>query len=89
MLIKNVGSICLNRSNTPLIPKSGEQELQIAPIETVASIAMIVSGIFGRKPTTRSPFSKPFFLKALANISTSRYNCLYVYDCNGECSPLN
>ncbi len=50
------GSICENRSRTPLIPKSGEEELQIAPMEAEASMAIIASGILGMNPETRSPF---------------------------------
>ena len=57
------GWTCENLSTTPETPKSGEVELQIAPIEAVAAIASIASGQLGMYPTTRSPSSIPNFLK--------------------------
>ena len=68
------GSICVNRSKTPLIPKSGEDELQIAPMEAAASMAMIASGILGMNPATRSPFCTPNSRSECANFSTSLNN---------------
>ena len=44
-----------NRSSTPLTPKSGEHDDQIAPRLVAASIAITVSGMFGINPATRSP----------------------------------
>ena len=44
---KTLGSIWPKRSSTPRSPKSGEQDDKIAPIEVVASMAAIVSGMFG------------------------------------------
>ena len=44
---------------TPFIPKSGEQEVQIAPILVVASIHIIASGILGKYAATLSPFKTP------------------------------
>ena len=52
---RTLGCICPNRSSTPFMPKSGEQDDQVAPRLVAASIAIIVSGIFGIKPTTLSP----------------------------------
>ena len=55
----SLGSICWNLSKTPLMPKSGEQDDQIAPILAVANIAIMVSGILGINPTTLSFFTIP------------------------------
>ena len=44
---KIFGSICLNLSKTPEIPKSVEQDEKTAPNDDVASIVIIVSGQFG------------------------------------------
>jgi hypothetical protein len=46
------------RSSTPFTPKSGEQDDQMAPILVAASMAIMVSGMLGMKPTTRSPGSR-------------------------------
>ena len=43
-----LGEICWNRSSTPETPKSGDVELQIAPIEAVAAMISIASGQLGR-----------------------------------------
>ena len=59
------------RSRTPLMPKSGEQEDQTAPMLVAASMAMMLSGILGTKPTTRSPFFMPSFLNEDAVFATS------------------
>ena len=45
---KTFGLICEKRSITPLIPKSGEHEDQIAPKEEVARNASTVSIKFGK-----------------------------------------
>ena len=42
------GLICENLSTTPLTPKSGEQEDQMAPIEVVAMKASTVSIVLGK-----------------------------------------
>ena len=42
-----------------LIPKSGEQLVQIAPNELVAKKATIASGELGNMEQTRSPFFTP------------------------------
>ena len=59
-----LGAICPKRSTTPLMPKSGEHEDQIAPRLAVASMATTVSGTFGMKPATRSPLPTPSALSA-------------------------
>jgi len=53
------------------MPKSGEQEDQTAPMLVAASMAMMLSGILGTKPTTRSPFFMPSFLNEDAVFATS------------------
>ena len=45
---KTFGLICENLSTTPLIPKSGEQEDQMAPIEVVAIKASTASIVLGK-----------------------------------------
>ena len=67
----SAGAICPNRSTTPSTPKSGEQLDQIAPIDAAASMAITASGIFGRKPATRSPATTPMARKAAATRATS------------------
>ena len=57
---------------TPLAPKSGEQDDQIAPRLVVASMAMMVSGRLGRKPATRSPGRIPWRPQRPATRATSR-----------------
>ena len=47
ILSKIFGSICLNLSKTPEIPKSVEHDEKTAPNDDVASIVIIVSGQFG------------------------------------------
>ena len=42
------GEICWKRSRTPETPKSGDVELQIAPMDAVAAMISIASGQFGR-----------------------------------------
>ena len=69
-----VGSICPNRSSTPGAPKYGEAEDQIAPRLEAASIAIIVSGMFGIQPATRSPAPTPRFLSAWAKRLTAAYS---------------
>ena len=49
------GLTCPKRSNTPCAPKSGEQDVQVAPIAAAPAIIAIASGMFGRNPATRSP----------------------------------
>ena len=46
------------RSSTAAVPKSGELDDKTAPIDAVASIAMIVSGTLGRSAATRSPAAR-------------------------------
>ena len=65
------GLICENLSVTDLIPKSGELELHIAPIDVGASMAIIASGIFGKNPATLSPRVTPRSRREAANFSTS------------------
>ena len=48
------------------MPKSGEQEDHTAPMLVAASMAMIVWGIFGMNPTTRSPGRTPMARRAEA-----------------------
>lgn len=43
-----LGDICKNLSITPFIPKSGEHEDQIAPIDAVPRKASTVSDKFGK-----------------------------------------
>src|SRR5699024_596030 len=69
---KTVGSICLNRSITIALPKSGEQLDHIAPILADAKKAITDSGIFGIKATTRSPFCTPASFKLAAKEDTRR-----------------
>ena len=52
---KIFGLICENRSITPVVPKSGEQEDHIAPRTDVLIYAITVSGKFGKYAATRSP----------------------------------
>ena len=42
-----VGSICLNLSTTPCIPKSGEQDDQIIPFFAQAKKHIMLSILFG------------------------------------------
>ena len=42
------GEICWKRSRTPETPKSGDVELQIAPIDAAAAMISIASGQLGR-----------------------------------------
>ena len=65
------GLICPNRSRTPLMPKSGEQEDHVAPRLTAASMAIMDSGMLGINPTTRSPIRTPAAFKDLATRPTS------------------
>ena len=46
-MIKILGSICLNRSTTPWVPKSGEHDDQIIPFFAHAKKLMIDSILFG------------------------------------------
>ena len=69
---ENRGRIWPKRSSTPLAPKSGEQDDQTAPTLAAASIAMTVSGMFGRKPATRSPARTPCALSAPGNPADGR-----------------
>ena len=57
--------------DTPAVPKSGEHELQIAPILDEANMAVMVSGRFGRKAAMRSPLWIPNCLNAAAKAATS------------------
>ena len=54
------GEICENRSITPAVPKSGEQEDHTAPRTAVLIYAITVSGILGKYAATLSPFFIPF-----------------------------
>ena len=65
------GLICPKRSSTPLMPKSGEQEDQVAPMLAAASMAIMDSGMFGMKPATRSPGWMPIFFSAAASLATA------------------
>ena len=58
------------RSIIPSIPKSGEQEVQIAPMLEVASIATIVSGRLVITAPITSPFLIPDFLRKPLNLET-------------------
>ena len=57
--INSLGFNCENLSITACVPKSAEQEDQTAPILAADKKLIIVSGIFGRYPTTTSPFLIP------------------------------
>src|SRR6184192_2764629 len=52
------------------LTKSGEQHAQIAPMAVVASIAIMVSGMFGIQATTRSPGSSPRARSSVARVRT-------------------
>ena len=65
------GSIWANLSRTPFMPKSGDDELHMAPIELVANIAMTASGMFGMNPTTLSPLQTPNSRNECVTFSTS------------------
>lgn len=65
-----LGWICPNRSYTPLTPKSGEQEDQMAPMLVAASMATTVSIMLGMKPATRSPTVTPISRRDLASRAT-------------------
>ena len=67
-----VGEIWPKRSSTPRAPKSGEQEDQVAPTAAAASMAMMVSGILGMNPATRSPTRTPAADRAAAVRATCR-----------------
>ena len=45
--ISTLGSICLKRSSTALVPMSGAHTLHTAPMLAVARKAAMVSGMFG------------------------------------------
>ena len=57
------GSICENLSKIASMPKSGEQLLQIAPIEFTAKKLIIVLGVFAAIATIRSFFLIPIDFK--------------------------
>ena len=58
-----LGSICLNLSTTPCVPKSGEQDDQMIPFLTQAKKLIIDSILFGTYAAARSPFFKPIDFK--------------------------
>jgi hypothetical protein len=58
-VMSTLGSICPNRSITPMGPKSGEVDDQIAPIAAVASIVINASGPLATRAATRSPGTTP------------------------------
>ena len=57
------------------MPKSGEQELQIAPMEALASMAITAMGMLGTKPAILSPGSTPAKRMAAVSSATRWYNC--------------
>ena len=69
------GAICPKRSNTPCTPKSGEHADHTAPRLVAASMAIIASGMLGRKPATRSPATTPADLNPSAVRATSSFSC--------------
>jgi hypothetical protein len=71
---RTFGAIWPKRSTTPLMPKSGEHEDQIAPRLVVASIATTVSGMLGMNPATRSPFPTPSAFSACVRHATWSYS---------------
>ena len=69
------GSICPNRSSTPLTPKSGEHDDQIAPIDVAASIAITVSAMLGRIRQRDRRARRPLRACADAARATCRRSC--------------
>ena len=61
---------CLNLSSTPETPKSGEVQLQTAPMEATAAMISIASGQLGMYPAILSPLVIPWALRALAMKAT-------------------
>ena len=59
------------------MPKSGEQEDQVAPRLVAASMAMIDSGMLGMKPTTRSPGTMPAKGGGIIGEEVAEYNGAY------------
>ena len=62
-MFKILGSICLNLSTTPCVPKSGEHDDHIIPFFAQAKKLITVSILFGTYAATRSPFFKPIDFK--------------------------
>ena len=63
----------------PSSPKSGEQDVKIAPIADVASIDIIVSGEFVAKTATLSPGLTSFLINHFARIITFSFNSFIIY----------
>ncbi len=68
--MSTLGAIWPKRSSTPLMPKSGEQEDQTAPMLVAASMPMTASGRLGMNPATRSPAVTPDLRRASAMPAT-------------------
>ena len=64
----------------PSSPKSGEQDVKIAPIDDVANIAITVSGQLGKRAATRSPSLTPFFKNHADKEATFALNSLRVIE---------
>ena len=72
------GLICENLSTTPLTPKSGEQEDQMAPIEVVAMKASTVSIVLGKYAAILSLFLIFLPLKKLIILLVFSFNSFQV-----------
>ena len=73
-MISALGSICRKRSKTPVAPKSGEQDDQIAPMLDAANMPTIVSGPLCVYAATRSPGVMPSLSKCAANLTLTPEN---------------
>ena len=65
------------------MPKSGEQEVNVAPRLVAASIAITVSGRFGRKAATTSPGPTPSRASPVAMRATSERSA-----CQRQLAPV-
>ncbi len=70
-----LGLSCPSRSEMPPTPKSGEQPLQMAPMDVAPSKHTTASGLLIRTPATTSPFPIPAALRAFAHLATSLDSC--------------
>ena len=60
------------------MPKSGDDDDQMAPMDAAASMPITVSGRLGMKAATRSPFLTPSRFNPSAILCVSSYNSLKV-----------
>ena len=84
-----MGLVCPILSIIPLVPKSGEQDVHIAPIEADAKRLTNASILLGKIVATLSPGFIPISLSPFAIFATFFFNCPLENSCLLPCSSVS